>query len=332
MTDYNTQDTEPSPRESDSWTVVLIPDTQHYVSDDVNTKVLDKMMKWIAEEKENRNIKMVVHLGDMTDQNRQDEWERIRHAYTYLDNEVPYLLCVGNHDQASYENESSINEFFTIGDNECNQKVFGGSFESDKLQNAYYIFNQSEKSYLFMALEYAPRDEVIAWADGVIKDHPDHRVLMSIHQYMTETSRLVSEDGRPDPLSTRGEGNDKVGIFKRLAQPNPNVEFIVCGHVYAARKGVEGRSPAGYEGVLVVNPDIATGHRSDEREGGQTIHQILFNAQWIKDEEGVSRGGDGWMLLMEFSGDNREVKVKSHSPYRNHWRTGAEFEYILKRS
>ncbi|MCH2209613.1 MAG: hypothetical protein MK132_27660, partial [Lentisphaerales bacterium] len=159
---------------------------------------------------------------------------------------------------------------------------------------------------------------VMDWAEKVIKNHPDHRVFITVHEYMTEESRLLSKDGRPDP-----KGKDVVGVFERLAKLNPNVEFITCGHVKAVKKS---------DGKIIDDADIATGHRSDEMEDGVTVHQMLFNAQWLKNDKGQANGGDGWLLLLEFSADNKLVKVKTYSPYLDLWRTGSEYEYNLQRS
>ena len=78
------------------------------------------------------------------------------------------------------------------------------------------------------------------------------------------------------------------------------------------------------KGLLVLEPDIATGHRSDMKKAGLTYHQLIFNAQWIPN------GGDGWMLLMEFKPGNDTVEVKTFSPHLGLWRTGSEFNYTLK--
>lgn len=330
--EFSVQENEPSPFLPGGWTIALLPDTQNYVRNDKNHKALDNMMEWIVAEKEKRNIQIVVHVGDMTNDNTEPEWKRIRSSYQKLDHALPYLLCVGNHDQRPAGSETKINDYFTIDDNPLNQRILGGFFEPNKLQNLYYLIHQNGQKYLFLVLDYAPSDSVMEWADKIIKEHLDHHVFITVHQYMSETSRLVSKDGRPEPLSQRGEGNDDTGIFLRLAKPNPNVEFIVCGHVWAAKRGTEGKSMKGYEGVLVQHPDIATGHRSDTKDDGLTVHQMLFNAQWIEDHQGVKTGGDGWMLLLEFSPDNQEVKVKTVSSCHGQWRTGPEYEYSLQRT
>ena len=70
----DTQKTEPSPFNQGSWTVIVLPDTQHYVSPknmEVEKKhpILDCMMAWIAGVRDTRNVRMVVHVGDMTNSN-----------------------------------------------------------------------------------------------------------------------------------------------------------------------------------------------------------------------------------------------------------------------
>lgn len=325
--EIHTQKNEPSAFVEDSWTVVVLPDTQNYVAEKTPNSygILNNMMGWIVAEKDSRNIKAVVHVGDMTNNNSIEQWQLVRSSYKKLDNVVPYILCVGNHDENLKKGkEAKINDFFRISDNALNKAIFKGSYESEKIQNAYYIINQNGLKYFFLALEYSMRKSVIRWADKVIKDHQGHRVFITVHAYMSEASRLVSKDGRPDP-NKRGSGYDIAGIFDRLVMPNPNVEFVTCGHVGPVKSGTEGKGPKGYEGVLVFDTDIATGHRSDMKANGLTVHQMLFNAQFIPN------GGDGWMLLLEFLPNNKEVRVKTFSPYLNLWRTGPEYEYSLKR-
>lgn len=90
-----------------------------------------------------------------------------------------------------------------------------------------------------------------------------------------------------------------------------------------SQKG-DGKGLKKFKGVLEFGHDLATGHRSDKTEG-VTAHQILFNGQFIPN------GGDGWMLLMEFAPDNKNVRTKTYSSHRKEWRTGNEYEYVLKR-
>jgi hypothetical protein len=272
------------------------------------------MMDWIVKERNKRNIEMVVHVGDMTNGDNEKEWTLVRNAYMKLDNVVSYVVCEGNHDR---KHGNLMNDYFKIGDNPLNKAIFGRFREEGQLQNAYYLMEQNNMKYLFLALSQNPKDrkKVLAWGNEVLKAHPEHRVFITYHVYMSEVSRLLSKDGLPDPTDNPA--------YQQLVMPNQNVEFVTCGHFGSHKKGT-GKGLKKYEGILEFGHDLATGHRSDKTRG-VTAHQILFNAQFIKS------GGDGWMLLMEFSPDNKDVKVKTFSPFLEQWRTGPEYEYTLKR-
>src|SRR4051812_23309625 len=55
----------------DRFTVVLLPDTQFYSLRDPIT--YQKQAEWIVDHRDALNIKFVIHLGDITDDNALDE-------------------------------------------------------------------------------------------------------------------------------------------------------------------------------------------------------------------------------------------------------------------
>ena len=63
--------TPPTLSDENSWTMVVIPDTQAYVARRRSQGALDMMFCWIAENVENMKIQQVVQLGDMVDVSRQ---------------------------------------------------------------------------------------------------------------------------------------------------------------------------------------------------------------------------------------------------------------------
>lgn len=229
---FEAHKTEPTPFVEGSWTVVVIPDTQNYLVAKKRAKntvhILEGMMDWIVAEREKRNIQVVVHVGDMTNGDNEREWTMIRSVYKKLDNVVPYVVCEGNHDR---KHGNLMNDYFKIDDNPLNKETLGGCYEGGKLQNAYYLMEQNKMKYLFLALGENPDDrrKNLAWGNQVIKSHPEHRVFLTYHVYMSEASRLLSKDGLPDPT-----GNE---AYSRLVMSNPNVEFVTCGHFGSHRKG-----------------------------------------------------------------------------------------------
>jgi predicted MPP superfamily phosphohydrolase len=325
----------PALREGD-WTMVVVPDTQVYTTmrpgREENIKILDLMFDWMADNKEVRNIKAVVHVGDMTSKNEPEEWKKIRNSYSKIDGVLPYVVCLGNHDEKPARREAHLNEFFSMNENPLNKGFYVDAFGKDELQNAYYTMEQNGQKLLILALEYGPRNAVVEWADEVIKAHPHHHVIVSVHEYLSESSRLRN-DGLAIPeehdvakaraaASRKGvtDVNFGVDLKRKLFDPNPNVEFIVNGHYGPNRINEHG------EVVHAGYPEVASAHRSDQRKNGLTTHAMLFNSQWIRN------GGDGWLLLLEFQPNNKTVHVRTYSPYLKGYRKGSEYDYILERS
>jgi len=268
----------------------------------------------------------------MTSKNEPEEWEKIRKSYKRIDGVLPYVLCLGNHDEKLVRRTAHINEFFALEDNPLNKTFFVASFEQDKLQNACYAFEQNGQKFLILALEYGPRDAVVEWTDKVIKKHPDHHVFITVHEYLSESSRLRNDGlARPEELDVskprraakqKGVSDVNFGIElkRKLFDPNSNVEFIVSGHYGPNILNEQG------EVVHAGYPELATAHRSFSRKDGLTTHAMLFNAQWFRS------GGDGWVLLLEFQPDKKSVHVRTYSPYLKAYRKGPEYDYILERS
>ena len=53
----------------DSWSIILVPDTQTYVKFERNQGTLETMTAWISENIDALNIKMVLCTGDLVEQN-----------------------------------------------------------------------------------------------------------------------------------------------------------------------------------------------------------------------------------------------------------------------
>ncbi|HRU00384.1 MAG TPA: metallophosphoesterase, partial [Victivallales bacterium] len=87
-----------SENEENFFTLIVLPDTQNYVKYEGNDKKFLKQCKWIVENKENLNIRFVLHEGDITDDNSPEQWEKAKNCMSILDGKIPYALCVGNHD------------------------------------------------------------------------------------------------------------------------------------------------------------------------------------------------------------------------------------------
>ncbi|EOZ95330.1 hypothetical protein A33Q_3250 [Indibacter alkaliphilus LW1] len=316
----------PTLENRESFTVIMLPDIQNYVKWEANQPILDLMSAWIVNNIDSLNIKMVLCVGDLVqnnekimndydgDQTTDQQWKAAVRAFDRFNGKVPYVAATGNHDYSIDERgnrTSRYNEFFNVERNFLNQKYLAQHTRDEQGQqtlanSAYELRNLHGKDYLFLTIEFAPRDTVITWAKKVaaMKEYENHRIILTTHSYLSpkdkrgeaEISWLYWEPYRVNnmiqkspkiklPLSNTGKQ-----IWEKLVQPASNIEMVLSGH-YAGE-----------------------GYRMDRNNEGKPVHQILFDAQSMGGGGRSGNGGDGWLRILEFFPDSKTVKVSTFSP------------------
>ena len=174
----------PALEQKGSWSLIMVPDLQNYAKWGRNQPLMDLMMAWVVDHIDSLNIKMVMGVGDLVendekitndydgDQTTQSQWQAVSRAFAKLDGKVPYIAATGNHDYSINRQgirQSHYSEFFTADRNFLNQKILVQNSRNEQgmptLENsAYEIKGLNGKDYLFMTVEYAPRDTVLTWA------------------------------------------------------------------------------------------------------------------------------------------------------------------------
>jgi len=333
-----------------SWSLIMIPDLQNYAKWNRNQPLMDLMMAWIVDNIDTLNIKMVMAMGDLVendekitndydgDQTTIAQWKAVSKAFARLDGKVPYIAATGNHDYSINPEgirTSNYSDFFTTDRNHLNQKILVQNSRNEQgkptLENsAYEIKNLNGKDYLFMTVEYAPRDTVLSWAKKVaaLEQYKNHRVILSTHEYIntkdTHTSGVkswlywepynINNEIQKSKRITLPNANSGKGIWEKLVQPSTNIEMVLCGHI------------------------SGEGYRNDKNKGGKSVHQILFDAQSMGGGHRHGNGGDGWLRILEFYPDGKTVKVKTFSPLfgisptsqQNAWMRDARNEYSFQ--
>lgn len=310
----------------DSWSIIMIPDLQNYVKWGRNQPILDLMMAWIEENIDTLNIKMVMCVGDLVQNNEkinndydgnqstQKQWEAVSRAFAKLDGKVPYIAATGNHDYSIDRNgrrTSRYGEFFTVDRNHLNQKALVQNTRSEDgmptLENAAYeLKSLNGKDYLFMTVEYGPRDTVITWAKKIaaLEQYKNHRIILMTHSYLGRNDKHIAGDVRwlfwepynidnmiqKSPHVKLPFANNGKQMWDKLVQPSSNIEMVLCGHI------------------------AGEGYRVDKNRAGKSVHQILFDAQSMGGGSRSGNGGDGWLRILEFFPDGKTVKVKTFSP------------------
>ena len=217
----------------DPYSIVLLPDTQYYaekLTDDADNTYY-KQTQWIVDQQAARNIQFVVHLGDITDNNTDDEWQIASAAHATLDAAgVPYSVVAGNHDYLVggdfQRSGSQLDDWFGPG-RFAGQPWYGGN-DGGGNENNWTTFEVGPMQFLILSLEYAPRKDALCWAEDVIAQHPDHRVIVATHCYQTHGGGYAT--GCPNPGYTT-VGADGQTVWDELASRHANIFAVVAGHI-----------------------------------------------------------------------------------------------------
>jgi hypothetical protein len=301
----------PLPFVEGSWTLALLPDTQYYSAK--YPALFDSQTNWIVRNKEKRDIKYVLQLGDLTDNGKAKQWKHARDAIGILDGKVPYALAVGNHDYASPNSggattrKTLFNKYFSAGDFQ-KWPTYGGLMKAGELENSYHLFSAGGRDWIVLSLEWAPRDETVAWANEVLEKHPGRKAILITHAYLWKDGTRLDwaakgkkQGANPHSYNTPGTMNDGEELWNKLVKKH-DIAFVFCGHIGAD------------DSPLL----------SSKNEKGTTTHQIL------SDFQDRPRGGEAYLTLLEFLPDGKSVQVKNYSPFYKNYLTGPTQQYTLK--
>jgi hypothetical protein len=220
------------------FTIAVLPDTQLYSK--YFPEIFTSQTQFIVEHKDELRIEFVLHEGDITHNNNTDQWENAKASLSLLDGNVPYALVPGNHDMgadADTRDTTLFNTYFPLSSFE-DLSTFGGVYEPNKLDNSYHLFRAGGTDWLILSLEFGPRDPVLDWANQVVADFPNRRVIMLTHAYMhwddTLLGTLPTHRWSPYEYGVANEPggvNDGTEMWDKFVRLHPNISFAFSGHV-----------------------------------------------------------------------------------------------------
>ncbi len=167
------------------------------------------------------------------------------------------------------------------------------------------VFTAGGYTFLHIALEMQPADDVIAWAHAVIDAHAGMPTIVSTHDYLnTAGERLANpivDLARVDPE----QHNSAQQLWEKLLSRRDEIFLVLCGHQHAQSR------------------------RVDANVNGFEVHQVLADYQG-RGQSGLDAGqpmdprmrmpkgiGDGWFRLMTFElgGAAPRVRVRTYSSH-----------------
>lgn len=234
----------------------------------------------------------IVHLQD-----KPYQWANANEAMSILDGVVPYCFNVGNHDmviEMSEPNSSNIirdttqyNKYFPYTRYE-NQPWYGGRMLDDgypptnDYDNAYFFFSACGMDFMIITMEVGPTDAMLAWADGIIDTHPNHRVIVMTHSYMDGND---TRDSSGAYLPSTGPANTGEQMWHKFVKKHKNIFYVFSGHLN--------------------NLDDHRGLLASTGDNGNTVYQLISGEDY-----------DGWLRILKFVPSENKIYVKTYSPWK----------------
>ncbi len=290
------------PPAAGEFSIVFLPDTQYYSAH--YPELFVGQTQWIADNRTRLNIQAVLHAGDVVDGNEAEQWARADAAVSILDAaEIPYLIAIGNHDYDTFSDAdrlaTAFNATFPPGRYTAHAWWQGGFFEAGHTENAYCLLTIGGADYLFLSLEFGPRQAVIDWANAILVDHRNRWAILVTHSYLYNDGTRVrpGHEHNPKIYPLGASAHDGEELWAKLVSRHDHLHWVQSGHH--------------------VNGHAA--YRRDVSRGGTAVHQIFAN--WQE----AAQGGDGWLRLVTFG--NGQARVQTFSPTLGRVNTEADHKF-----
>ena len=277
------------------------------------------MTAWVAAHKDVLNIKAALCTGDLVERNdlltkfdpdkktvngdtpSMDMWRKIARAFGRLDGVMPYILATGNHDYGYVSSENRNTKFpehFPILKNPCWQNCLVSAAPNAagimSLENAAYEFEDKNwGKILVIALEFAPRDCVLEWADKLAKSekYKSHKAIVITHSIIDILQNCEAEIIKKENYKLPGP-NWGEAVLRKLVFNSDNIKLVLCGH-------------SGFPKRFMADLVYKTA-------SGRSVPVVMFNPQSCGGWD--ANGGDGWLRIMEFLPDGKTISMRTYSP------------------
>ena len=289
-----------------AYSLAVVGDTQTFTYQ--NPDLLKNMYQWIIENKDAKNIQYVIGLGDITeygvdvghanyDATRANaEWAAAKAAISLMDGKIPYSLIRGD----GHDGIELFNQYFANHDGYTNN--IAGYYEEGRIDNVYHTFKIGDVNYLLLSLDHGTKDGPLAWANEVVASHPDHRVIVTTHEYIRRDGSMIVTGESGAASAYDPENNNAEVLWGDFLSKHPNIFMVLCGHVDSDD--------------IVVSKQIG--------DYGNVVTQILIDPQTMDAEYG--QGSKGMVAMLNFSADGEQVQVEYYSTLKDTYRPTSTFE------
>ncbi len=275
------------PAPTGTFSVVAFPDTQAYSAR--QPAVFHAETQWVVDHLRAQRIVFVCHLGDIVDENIPKQWTVAKQAMARLDKKVPYGLVVGNHDMKTATGDASLFSSTFPAKRFAGCAWYRGQIKDNA--NSYQTFEAEGLKFVVLHLECNAPDDVLAWADSVLKRYADRRAIVATHMFLGPLERPKTKEGwYTDPKGVmrwhkcHGQaGNSPAQLWAKCFSKHKNVFLILCGD--------QSRTQAM--------------HLALKGEDGHTVHACLSDYR------------EGYLRVYRFIPKANQIRVMTYSPTKN---------------
>ncbi len=195
------------------YSITIVGDTQA-ISKTPDTTAYYGLYDWISNNISSKKIQAVIGVGDITNNNTDEQWERAKTAFAKINNKVLHFPILGNHDNTDkYGGVVGIYKNYVPFNKTSTSDSYDGTIKSH-----YKEFKIGDTDWLILGLSYGPTTEELDWAKEVLLWHPKHNVILTTHAYLDGDGTILQKDAAPK-------------IQSELVQAYSNIVMVVCGHM-----------------------------------------------------------------------------------------------------
>ena len=280
--------TEKEPVSDYAYTFAVIGDTQIVALKDPDR--MTEIYEYVYDNINEKNIEMVIGLGDITDtlsgDHTQLEWEAALNGMKIIDGYVPHIPIRGNHDN-SYQYNSAMAKL-NYAD------IIDGYMTENDYRSTYVDIEIGSIPYLFLQLDFFATKDQLNWANKVVEKFPNHNVIVSTHSYMNADDDILEPGDIYDASYTYYYGSGFLSaetVWNEFISQHENIVMVLCGHISSDHVSVSKR-----QGV-----------------NGNTVTEVLIDFQAIDETLQRDDSTAGIVNLFHFSEDGKKVTVETYS-------------------
>lgn len=291
-------------RARDEFCLIVVPDTQRYTL--FFPGILRSQFEWIRDVVPALNVKYVIQVGDVTEDNSAPEWALADEMFGMLDDLVPYIVVPGNHDIDRQKGDQKVHATGPFNAVLSPRRFIGRRWWGGNMgvtsDNSFGYFTAGGQNFLVLGLEFGPTDEALAWANSVTNNHNDeHKVIVVTHCYMYDDDTRLGEGDKYNPHSYNPAWNDGDQIWDKFVRKQGNIVMVLSGHT------------KGDGTALLVS-------KGDE---GNDVVQMMANYQFM------THGGEGWLRILRFRPREAKLDVFTYSPWLKKFREEPDQRFTI---